>query len=252
MRLFGFILCLCISPMLLAETVVIATASNFSLPLNAIKDRFEVQTGYRARIIKGASGKLYAQIRQGAPFDVFLSADTDKPLRLDQASLGVPGSRMTYAIGRLALWSPDPHRFSQEAGAAPLAEVRRLAIANPKVAPYGKAAKMVMTDLDIWHSLEHRLVYGENIAQTFQFVITENADAGFVALSQVWFEGQVRKGSAWLVPESLHLPIEQDALWLKRAVNNPAARAFMKFLRSQETQALIESFGYSTRDTGSQ
>lgn len=238
------------SPAASSGTVAIGSAANFSKPLQEIARRFEAQSGHTTRISHGSSGKLYAQIRQGAPYDVFLSADSDKPRRLSEAGFGAPDGPFTYAIGQLALWSPDPQRFAaQLPGASPaeaLADEKRLAIANPRVAPYGQAAIAVLKKLNLWGQMESRLVYGENIAQTYQFVSTGNAGAGFVALSQVWFRGQWLTGSAWQVPASSHPPIRQDGLLLKRAKDNPAADAFVSYLNSAEVQTLLRDFGYDT------
>lgn len=197
-------------------------------------------------VVAGSSGKLYAQIANGAPFDVFLSADQERPGRLEKEGLAVAGSRFTYATGRLTLWSAEPGRVGRD-GAATLrrGEFRRLAIANPALAPYGAAAKQALEKLGLWDRFKDRIVMGETIGQAHAMVASGNAELGFVALSSVLSPRTETKGSRWDVPGDLHAPIRQDAVLLSRAAGNPAARGFLAFLRSEKARGLIESFGYS-------
>lgn len=229
-----------------AEEVRAAVASNFLLPLKAVAELFEEETGHRVRVISGSTGKLYAQIKQGAPFDVFFAADSTRPRLLEEEGLAVSGSRFVYAVGRLALWSADAARMTGD-GAQILSEkkIRYLAIANPKTAPYGRAARQVLKALGVWENVRGRLVRGENIAQTFQFVVSKNAELGFVALSQVRTGKFKNRGGMWEVPQSLHSPLVQEAVLLRRSEKNLAAKALMDYLGSGKIRRVIESFGYS-------
>ena len=225
--------------------VQVAVAANFSEPMRRIAVHFEQTSGHQARLSFGASGKFYAQIRAGAPFDLLLSADQKIPAALLDEGLALPGTHRTYARGRLVLWSADP----QLVGAGP--EVlsrpgwRHLAIANPQLAPYGAAAAQAIQALGLREVLAARLVQGENIGQTYQFVATGNAEIGFVAWSQViGKDGRIASGSAWLVPATLHQPILQDLVLLNPARDNPAAHALLKFLQTPEVIALIRHSGY--------
>lgn len=239
--------CLCIallillSPPLLAAEVKVAVASNFAAPMKTIADSFQRSTGHRTTLSYGASGQFFAQISQGAPFEVFLSADQAKPEALERASQVVSGSRFTYALGTLALWSADATRIDGTASALTSSNYNRLAIANPRLAPYGQAAMDVLSALDL---KPESLVQGENIAQTFQFVASGNADLGFVALSQIQDGGQLAHGSAWLVPRELYRPIRQDAVLLINGRDNPAASALLDFLKSDKAQEIIIRYGY--------
>jgi len=192
-------------------------------------------------MIPGSTGKLYAQIVNGAPFDVFLAADVERPARLEADGRAVPGCRFTYALGRLALWSRDATRVDDAGEVLRSAEFNRLAIANPRLAPYGRAAREALLALGLWEALQPRLVLGENIAQTHVFVYTGNADLGFVAWSQILAGGA--GGSHWLVPAALHEPVEQQAVALR---DNGPVRAFVDFLRSPDARQIIREFGYDT------
>ena len=225
-----------------AERVAVAVAANFTDAAKEIGAAFEAATGHDVVFSFGSTGQLFAQIGKGAPFDVFLAADRARPARAEGAGLTVSGSRVTYATGRLVLFSRDPNRVTGP-NALDAADLTRLAIANPKTAPYGAAAVAVLKALGRYEALAGRLVRGSNIAQAYQFVATGNADLGFVALSQVILtEG----GSRWVVPEDLHPPIAQDAVLLKRGAANPAARAFLTFLRGAKARAIEHAFGYGT------
>ena len=227
-----------------AAEVAVAVAANFTAPMQRIAADFERDTGHKATLSFGATGKFYAQISNGAPFEVFLSADDETPARLENEGQAVKGSRFTYAIGRLVLWSAQPGRVDAQGSVLEKADFNRLAIANPKTAPYGAAAMETLTQLGVLPRLQGRFVQGENIAQTHQFVSTGNAELGFVALSQVFKDGQLTGGSGWIVPAKLHSPIRQDAVILNKGRTNPAAEALMQYLRSDRAKAVLRAFGY--------
>ncbi len=232
------------SPVARADQVQVAVAANFTAPMQRIAAEFEQDTGHKALLAFGSSGKFYAQIRNGAPFQVFLSADDEKPTKLEQEGLGVAGSRMTYAIGTLVLWSAKPGFVDAKAEVLKKGGFAHLAIANPKLAPYGVAAVETLTKLGLADALAPRLVQGENIAQTYQFVASGNADLGFVALSQVMKDGQVGSGSAWIVPSTMHAPIRQDAIILANGKGSAATVALMKYLKSPKAMRIIKAYGY--------
>lgn len=221
----------------------VAVASNFAAPMKQLAADFERQTGHTLTISTGATGKFYAQIRHGAPFDVLLAADDATPARLMREGAAV--ARQTYAIGRLVLWSAAPGYVTDGEAVLRARRFKRLAIANPRLAPYGAAALETLTRLGLADALTPRFVVGENIAQTHQFVASGNAELGFVALSQVTQDGRLVGGSAWIVPASLHAPIRQDAVLLKRGADNDAARALFDFLKSPSVAlTLTQRFGY--------
>lgn len=223
------------------EEIRVAVAANFAETCRAIGDRFTAASGHEVALAAGSTGKLYAQIRHGAPFDVFLAADAHRPELLEREGLALPGSRFTYARGRLVLWSPEPGLVDPAGRVLTVGDFRFLAIANPELAPYGYAARQVLEDKGLWRALSGRLVRGENIGQTFQFVATRNADLGFVAYSQIEAPGHDWGGSRWLVPEDLHSPIDQQAVLL---VDGEAPRAFLEYLSSAAAAVLLESHGY--------
>ncbi|MDP2030792.1 MAG: molybdate ABC transporter substrate-binding protein [Thiobacillus sp.] len=227
-----------------AAEVQVAVAANFTAPMQAIAAAFEKSTGHKAQLSFGATGKFYAQIKNGAPFDVLLAADDETPARLEREGAAVAGSRFTYAIGQLALWSAKPGYVDAKGEVLKTGAFDHLALANPKLAPYGAAAVETLNRLGLLAALQPRFVQGENIAQTFQFVSTGNAELGFVALSQVMKNGKVSSGSAWIVPPSLHAPIRQDAAILIRGKDNPAALALMKYLKEDQARAIIKTYGY--------
>nr|WP_082876688.1 molybdate ABC transporter substrate-binding protein [Hydrogenophaga crassostreae] len=227
-----------------AETVQVAVAANFAEPIKAIADEWQRASGHTLNATVGATGKLYAQIRNGAPFDVFLAANAQVPETLEAEGLAQPGSRFTYARGQLVLWSANARRVDAQGDVLRRADLGKLAYANPKTAPYGAAAVQLMAALGLTEALTPKLVQGESIGQTYAFVFTGNADVGFVALSQIFKNGQLKSGSMWRPPGNLYAPIEQDAVLLKRGANNPAARAFMQWLKSPEGQTLIRTYGY--------
>lgn len=228
-----------------ADTVSVAVAANFTAPMQKIAAAFEADTGHKAELSFGATGKFYAQITHGAPFQVLLSADDTTPAKLEREGKAAPNSRFTYAIGTLVLWSAQANYVDAQGDVLKKGDFKHLAIANPKLAPYGAAAVQVMDKLGVASALQPRLVQGENIAQTFQFVSTGNAQLGFVALSQVMVDGKVRSGSAWQVPANLHDPIRQDAVLLNPGKDSPAAAALLTYLRSDKARAIIQSYGYS-------
>ncbi|MBR9872088.1 MAG: molybdate ABC transporter substrate-binding protein [Gammaproteobacteria bacterium] len=227
-----------------AEQATVAVAANFTGTMTKLISLFEQQTGHQVQASYGSTGKLYAQIRHGAPYDVFLAADAERPRLLAEHSVAVAGSQFPYAEGRLVLWSRNPDLFRD--GLQYLqGEPERLAIGNPKTAPYGIAAIEVLENLGLADSLKPKLVSGDSIAQTFQFVATGNAHAGFVAQAQVraW---KGNKDSAWLVPKTLHQPLSQHAILLNRGANNAAAQAWLEFLKGAKAQAIIREDGYDT------
>lgn len=247
LRIITF-LCLCLSaqPPSPAEDVKVAAAANFSASLAKIQKMFEAKTSHTLLISYGSSGKLYAQIKNGAPFDVFLSADAARPRKLEEEDEAVAGTLFTYATGRLVLWSAIPGFVDAEGKVLRTGDFKKLSIADPETAPYGAAARETLQALGLWDTLSPRLVRGADIAQAFQFVATQNAELGFTALSQVKASGG-DKGSIWLVPENLHKPLRQQAVLLKKGANNPAAREFLKFLRSEEARAVIRQSGYQDK-----
>lgn len=225
-----------------AGDVRLAIAANFHDAAERLATQFTETTGHSTRISYGSTGKLYAQIRHGAPFDVFLAADTERPQLMEQNGSGVSGTRFTYAVGRLVLWSPDPEAFRDARAFLASGNFHRLAIANPKTAPYGLAARQTLEHLGHWTNLENRLVRGESIAQTLQFVATGNAKAGFVAMAQLLDDHE--GGARWKVPATHHEPIAQQAILLERGQGNDAARAWLDFLGSTEAQDIIRQYGY--------
>lgn len=239
--LAGLLLCAGVAH---AAEVKVAVAANFAQPLAAIAVVFQKATGHTVSASKASTGKLYAQIRHGAPFEVLLSADDETPVRLEAEGLGVAGSRFTYATGALLLWSPDVTTVDASGAVLRQPGSGKIAIANPKLAPYGRAAQEVLTALGLYEHIKPRFVMGENIGQTFQFVASGNAAMGLVAAAQVMQDGRIKSGSAWRVPAHLYTPIRQDAILLKAGVDNAAAQALMRFLREPAARAIIRSYGY--------
>jgi molybdate transport system substrate-binding protein len=228
-----------------ADVVSVAVASNFLAPVKRLAQEFERSSGHQLRVSAGSTGKLYAQIVNGAPFDVFLAANATEPERLEQAGVALAGSRFTYARGRVVLWSADAQRIHDN-GPALLAAggLRRIAIANPRTAPYGAAALAVLEKLGVRARIEPLLVQGEDIGQAFHFTVSGNTDAGFIAYAQLRDPAHPIAGSAWIIPEELYPPIRQQAVLLVRARDKPAARAFLTFLRGPRAARVIEQFGY--------
>ncbi len=230
-----------------AAEVQVAVAANFTAPAQQIAGEFERKTGHKAVLSFGATGKFYAQISNGAPFEVFLAADDTTPARLDKEGGTVAGSRFTYAVGTLVLWSAKADFVDGKGEVLKGGKFNKLSVANPKTAPYGAAALETLTRLKLLDAVQPKLVQGENIAQTFQFASTGNADLAFVALSQVFKDGKLSSGSAWIVPGEMHEPIYQDAVILAKGKDNPAAAAFLEFLKSPYAHAVIKSYGYALR-----
>lgn len=228
----------------LAGQVLVAAAANFSAPLQAIAGEFEQDSGHRVIASFAATGQLYAQIEHGAPFEVFFSADESTAARLESQGLGVSGSRFTYATGRLALWSARPGYLDGSAAVLKANQFQHLAVANRHAAPYGLVASQVLDALGLSAAVRHKLVEGQNITQTHQFIATGNAELGFVALSQVYQDGRVSSGSAWIVPAQMHTPIRQDALLLRKGEHNPAAVALIEYLKGEKATKIIKSYGY--------
>ena len=229
-----------------AETLRVAVAANFAAPMQKIASRFEQNSGHRLLLSLGSTGKLYAQIRNGAPFDMLLAADDKVPAMLEEDGNGVPDTRFTYAIGTLVLWSARNGYVDDRGAVLGQRSFKHLALANPKTAPYGAAAHATLKHLGLDETLRARLVQGENIAQTHQFIASGNAELGFVALSQVIDgKGVISKGSAWVVPAEFHPPILQDAVLLARAKDSEAARELLAYLKSEDALSIIEAYGYN-------
>lgn len=227
-----------------AGEVQVAVAANFTAPMQKIADAFAQDTGNKAVLAFGATGKFYAQINNGAPFEILLSADDDTPIRLEKEKQTVLGSRFTYATGKLVLWSAKEGYVDSQGKILQNNNFTHLSIANPKAAPYGAAAVETLTKLNIYERLQPKLVQGENISQAYQFVSSGSAELGFVALSQVSRDGKFTSGSGWIVPESMHSPIRQDAVILAKGAGNSVAKALVDYLKSEKAKAIIRSYGY--------
>jgi len=227
-----------------ADEVQVAVAANFTAPIQAIAKDFEKDTGHKLVAAYGATGQFYAQIKNGAPFEVFLAADDSTPKKLEEEKEIVPGSRFTYATGTLALWSAKPGYVDDKGEVLKKNQFQHLSIANPKAAPYGLAATQVLDKLKLTEATKAKIVEGQNITQAYQFVSTGNAELGFVALSQIYKDGKVESGSAWIVPANLHEPILQDAVILNKGKDNPAAKALVDYLKGPKAAAVIKSYGY--------
>jgi molybdate transport system substrate-binding protein len=233
-----------------AGEVMVAVAANFTAPMQKIAQAFEQDTGHKAQLAFGATGKFYAQIKNGAPFAVLLAADDETPARLEKEGLAVAGSRFTYATGRLALWSKSPNLVDDKgdvlrSNSFNKLGIHKIAIADPKLAPYGIAAMEVINKMGVQAVVTPKLVQGESIGQAYQFVSTENAQLGFVALSQISFDGRITQGSAWVVPQSMHTPLKQDAVLLNPGKDNAAAHALLKYLQADKAKTIIRQYGYA-------
>jgi molybdate transport system substrate-binding protein len=227
-----------------ADEVQVAVAANFTAPMQVIATLFEHDTGHKATLAFGATGKFYAQITNGAPFEVLLSADDETPAKLVKEGYGVPGSNFTYAIGKLVLWSANPALIDAKGEVLKKGGFKHLAVANPKTAPYGAAAMQTLTKLGLADNLKPLIVQGENIAQTHQFISTGAAELGFVAYSQVIKNDSIGSGSGWVVPGKLYDPIRQDAVILAKGKDKPAAAALLNYLKGERAKAVIRGFGY--------
>ena len=232
------------------RTITVAVASNFHTTLQEIAEQYEAESGHVVRISSASSGKLYAQISNGAPFDVFLSADSERPRRLESEGSAIDGSRFTYAIGKLVLWSRDPALAASDCeDRLKTLEFSRLAIANPVTAPYGTASREVLENLGVWTEARDRLVVGENITQALQFVASGGATFGLIAAAQIMDPRLPATSCLWLVPDDLHRPIEQQAVRLRSRADGAPVAEFIEFLRSEVTRAIILRHGYSLPTT---
>lgn len=230
-----------------AAELTVAVAANFAPVMPPLTRAFEKASGHRIKAATGATGQFYAQIVNGAPYAVLLAADAQTPAKLEESGHAVPHTRFTYAVGRLVLWSRTTDRVDPKGAILKTGAFTHIAVANPKLAPYGAAAEQVMLALGVHEALQQKRVEGANITQTFQFVMSGAAQLGFVALSQIIDEnGAISGGSAWVVPEHLHAPIRQEAVLLKAGEQQPAARSFLDFLRTPEAQRIIQQHGYRT------
>lgn len=251
-RLFTATLILLLTTASEAASIYVAVASNFAKPMKALVDKYEQTHSDIIKLSFNSSGKFFAQIRHGAPYDLFFSADQIKPKKLEEFGLTQKNSRFTYATGRLALWSADTLAIDTQDGAFKALSLanpafKKIAIANPKLAPYGLAATEVINEMGLLETLRPRLVRGENISQAYQFTLTGNAQVGFVALSQILSEGNIAKGSAWIIPEHLHQPIRQDAVIILRdrpAEAQLSVSQFVHFIQSPEAKNIIRNYGY--------
>ena len=243
-RMIFLIICLMplfVAPVVVADTIKVAVASNFIQPIRLIAKQFQKETGHSIVLVSGSSGKHFAQIMNGAPFDIFLSADSRRPQILDDKKRIVSGSRFTYAIGKLVLWSPDQALIDGSEAVLLKGEFSHLAMANPALAPYGKAARQVLQHYKLWNTLRPRLVRGESISQAFHFVASGNTPLGLVAYSQIKKPEQKILGSYWLIPQDIYQPIYQQAVLL---TSNKVAKSFVDFIKGDSAQNIIKRFGY--------
>ncbi|HEX4597936.1 MAG TPA: molybdate ABC transporter substrate-binding protein [Burkholderiaceae bacterium] len=232
------------SELVAADEVAVAVAANFTAPMQQIAIEFHKDTGHTAQLSFGSTGKFYAQISSGAPFEVLLAADRETPSRLVSEGKAVAASQFTYAIGKLVLWSAKPGVVDQKGSVLTNSAIAHIAYCNPKLAPYGAAAVEAMKSLGVLDAVQPKLVQGESIAQAFQFVASGNAEIGFIALSQVIKDGKIPDGSSWILPSNLYSPIRQDAVILDKGRDRPAAKALIDYLKSDKSKAIIRSFGY--------
>jgi molybdate transport system substrate-binding protein len=227
-----------------ADEISIAVAANFTAPMKLIAAEFEKDSGHKVLASFGSTGKFYAQIKNGAPFEILLAADDETPAKLVKENVGAAGSQFTYAIGRLVLWSAKAGYVDGAGAVLKKGDFAHLSLAEPKLSPYGAAAVETLKTLGTYEATAPKIVTAENITQAYQFISSGNAELGFVALSQVLKDGRT-EGSSWLVPTTLYTPIRQDAVLLAPAKGKPAAEALMKFLNGDKAKAIIKSFGYA-------
>ncbi len=238
------VLCGLVTAPVHAAEVSVAVASDFAAPMERIAALFQKESGHTVKVSLGASGKLYTQIKAGAPFDVFLSADEEQPKLLLQEGLAVGGSRFVYATGRLVLWSTQSGLVDDKGSVLNKGNFNRLAIANPRFSPYGVAAKETLGKLTMWNAIQEKLDREDDVTQAYQLAATEKVDLALIALSQVMRDGKVIEGSWWVVPSELHKPIRQSAVLLSRAKDQAAAKAFLDFLKGKKAMAVMRGFGY--------
>lgn len=228
-----------------ADEIQVAVAANFTVPMQKIAADFEKESGHKVQLVAGSTGKFYAQIKNGAPFEILLAADDETPEKLEKEGAAVTGSRFTYAIGKLVLWSAKPGFVDDKGEVLRKGEFKHLSLANPKLAPYGAAGIETLTALKLIDAVQPRIVQAENITQAQQYIATGNAELGFVALSQVIKDGKIGEGSGWIVPTALYQPIRQDAVLLDKGRGKPAAEALLKYLRGEKARSVILSYGYA-------
>lgn len=233
-----------ISPLSNAAQIIVAVASNFSEPAKQIAKQFEHKYNTKVIISSAGTGVLANQIKNGAPYEILLSADKTTPQQLIQDGYAVKDTQFTYAQGQLVLWSKQTNFITNDANILKTNKFNFLAIANPKLAPYGSAAMQTLAKLGLTESIKNKIVTGDNISNTYQFVATGNADLGFVALSQIMNNGKITAGSYWIVPQNITPLIQQDAIILNVGKNNPASQQFMNFIKSKTVQQIIKSYGY--------
>ncbi|MFA6014435.1 MAG: molybdate ABC transporter substrate-binding protein [Gallionellaceae bacterium] len=227
-----------------AGEVSAAVAANFTEPVKQIVESFQKDTGHIVKLSFGSSGKFTSQIKEGAPFDVFLAADEKNPKLLEKEGLAVEGTRFVYALGKLVLWSAQPGYVDERGHVLRKGTYNKIAYADPKLAPYGLAAKETLEDMGLWNVVQNKMVTGESITQTYQFAATGNAELAFIALSQITKDGKVTEGSWWIVPAHLYNPIKQAAVQLSAAKDKEAAKAFLAYLKSDKAVSIIRNFGY--------
>ena len=227
-----------------SEAPTVAVAANFAAPMQNIAGAFVRDTGYRVQLAFGSTGKLYAQIKNGAPYQMLLAADSQTPARLEKEGYALPDSRFTYATGRMVLWSIKPGLVDAQGAVLHTGAFKHLALADPKLAPYGAAALQTLQAMGLAAALQNRWVQGENIAQAYQFVATGNAELGFVALSQLMQNGRMAAGSAWVVPQRLHAPLRQDAVVLLPGKDHAVVKALAAYLQGNKARAIMRSYGY--------
>jgi molybdate transport system substrate-binding protein len=230
-----------------AADIHVAVAANFTAPMQKIAQSFEQASGHKVLLSSGSTGSLYAQIKNGAPFQMFLSADDETPAKLENEGLAIASTRFVYATGKLVLWSAQPHVVDDQGNILKSQQFKFLAIANPKLAPYGLAAVETLNKLGVLQEVQPKFVQGDNIAQTYQFVASGNAPLGFVALSQVMVDGKITKGSAWVVPAHLHAPLRQEAIVLQKGKDNAAVNALFNHLRSDHAKQVMRAYGYEVQ-----
>ena len=227
-----------------ADEVQVAVAANFSAPMQKIAAEFEKDSGHKTQLVFGSTGKFYAQIKNGAPFEILLAADDETPVKLEKEGAAVSNSHFTYAIGKLVLWSAKPGFIDDKGEVLKKGEFKHVSLANPKLAPYGAAGLETLKALKLLDAVQPKIVEAENITQAYQFIASGNAEIGFVALSQVLKDGKISEGSAWIVPASFYQPIRQDAVLLEKGKGKAAAEALMKYLAGDKAKAIIRTYGY--------